>query len=575
MAHPLARLFVRYAQAAREAHGGPKAGAAALRWAAALAPHDESVQIELALRESSEGNKEAAISRLRIAATNGGPAIHIALARLLASLGRTSEALDSLAAVSATHPDSTDLRVELATTLGTAGRHAEALTHAGAALKDRADDAEFRGYVAFLYHKTGRDADAAREFETAIGTGRAGDRVHAWQARFFVNKGDRQAAAAAFRKGLELYPRSPRLLGDYARFLAEQGGAKEAEEALRKALAVDPGDVLSLATLGSLLTRGNATEGEIFYKYALAIDPGNEPSVTGILKLYDRDGRAREALQVVRQAAGHAATSPRVLCLCAARLAEAGLSSEAKQILNVAAARGGGDPEVALAYADMLRTFNEMDTAELYYKKALEAAGNNPRVLARVAASRIEIGKIADAEMLVGKALSLDARCADALGAKSAILAARREFEKALAVRREVIQLAPDSAASHLDAADLLARLDRYEDARIELQIAARQNPSGRLLADYAVALLTQNRAGFAVIVLSDLVQSRNGGARARFVYAHALAATGKGAEARSHLAFALEAAERSTLDLPMLADARERFVRPLDPEFARIAGGR
>ena len=156
---------------------------------------------------------------------------------------------------------------------------------------------------------------------------------------------------------------------------------------------------------------------------------------------------------------------------------------------------------------------------------------------------------------------------------RAARLAAEGKIEEALAIRKQTLQIEPDNAAAHLDTADLLARLERYEDAQIEVQVASRLNASGALLADYATILLSQGRAPFGVAVLTDLVREGRGGARVRFVFAHLLAATGKGDDARSHLAAALEAEERGRLDRPLLAEARERVVRAVDPVFVGLAG--
>lgn len=571
----LAKFFLRYARASRLARADAKAGARAMRAAAALAPAEPSVIVELAERERAAGRAGAGEAMLRKAFEKNANNMELAAATgsYLSRNGNLTEAIELLQkAVGG--GGSTDANIELSAALGAAGRYAEAARLVEAVLQKQRGDAELRGYFAFLQYKIGNIAEADRAFAAVFNEGNISDRVFAWRAKFFADQNNKPAAVETLRKGLEAHPRSSRLLGDYARFLAEQGAAKEAEEQLRKALRIDPGDTLALATLGSLLTRGNSNEGEVFLRHALAIDPAHEPSLSALLKCYDRDQRGADALLYLRRAVEEPAASPRVLCICGARLADDGFPQEAKKAFAEAVRRAPRDASVALAFADLLLNLNENEKAEHWYQTALSNAADDPRVIARVAAARLESGKTNEAEKLASQALSVDARCVEALGVRAGVLAARGSFEEALNLRKQTLQIEPENAAAHLDAADLMARLDRFEDARVELQIAARLSPNGRLMIDYAVALLGQGRAGFGIIVLSDFIKDGRGGARGRFVYAHLLASLGKPDEARAHLAAALEAADRTALDSGLLAAARSRTVAPIDPEFARLAGG-
>ncbi|MBI3820818.1 MAG: tetratricopeptide repeat protein [Planctomycetes bacterium] len=576
MIRTIARILVRYAEAAHAARPSIGAGARALSVAARLAPGDAAVAIEYARRDAAAGRAADAEARLRaaLAKDTKNPELMVALGRLLINGARIDEGLQILQNAVAADARPALATHEFAAALGAAGRFAQALPLAQKVLESRGDDAELRGYVAFLHYKNGNAAEAARAFESAIGSGRAGDRVYAWHARFLADQNNKTAAVETLRKGLAAHPRSTRILGDYARFLAEQGGAKEAEELLRKSLAIDPGDTLALATLGSMLTRGNSNEGEVFYRYALSIDPAHEPSLEGMLKCCDRDGRVKEALLYLRAAVKHKNVSAAVLCLCASRFVEYHENGDARSALALAAEREPGNPTVAIAYADVLLEFNEPADAEKWYQRALAAAASDPRVLARVAASRLRLGKINDAAALAERALAVDPRCVDAMGVQSGALAARGRFADALAIRKVTIQIRPDDAAAHLDCADLLARLDRTEDAQVELQVASGLDSAGRLLADYAAALLGEPRAGYSIETFGEIIQKGRGGARLRFVYSHLLASLGRREAARAHLAAALEASERAPLDSRSLAEARARVVAPVDPEFARMAGG-
>ena len=102
----------------------------------------------------------------------------------------------------------------------------------------------------------------------------------------------------------------------------------------------------------------------MYFRYALAIDPAHEPSLAGLLKILDREGRSEEALSWVRSAAAHPAATGRVLCLVAARFADAGAAEDAKKALATAAEREPNDPAVALAYADRLLDLGDRKEAE-------------------------------------------------------------------------------------------------------------------------------------------------------------------------------------------------------------------
>jgi tetratricopeptide (TPR) repeat protein len=570
----LATLFVRYANAARAARPGTAAGARALRWAEAMAPRSAAVILARAERDVAQGDVDAACKRLAelLVSSPGDLEAAVALARALHHRGRTDEAIRSLAGAvdrsAAAGERAVHAHMELAVLTGAAGRFDEAARQAAEALRHRPEDSDLRGYYGYILHKKGSLAEARRELAAATESNTASERVFAWHARVLLETGDRGAAAETLRKGIERHPRSSRLLGDYARFLAEQGAAAEAVESLKKSLAIDPADPLTLATLGSLLTRGDQTEGETYYRFALAIDPAHEESVAGMLKLYDRERRYEDAIRIAESASDHPGASARVLCLCAARLAEANRHGAARRALARAASTSPEDAAVALSYADILLYFNELREAEHWYSEALRFGGHDPRVLARVAGWHLESGRLPDAESLAKRALELDPRCVEALGIRSGLLAFRNRFEEALAVRREAIQLDPDSAAGHIDAANLLAQLGRAEDATIELQIASRLNPTGRLLVDYSIVLLAQNRVAHAFDAMEPVVREGRGGPRAGFVYAHVLAAMGRRDESRLHLAAALESGTRAELDVPRLKEARDKVVSRVDREF-------
>jgi tetratricopeptide (TPR) repeat protein len=218
--------------------------------------------------------------------------------------------------------------------------------------------------------------------------------------------------------------------------LFQQGKSQEAVAALEKALAADPKhwkahNNMALASIDL----GELEVAEAHYRESLAIDP--QPAIYNDLGfVLDRQGLTEEAAELYRKSLELDPESPSAHYNLAASLAERG------------------------EYAD----------AEGHFRAALEVEPS-AKAYSGLGFALWQQGRVDEAIARLHDAIEADPEYPVAYDQLGTILAEQGKAEEAAATYRLLVRYAP-SAAAHQKLAEVLMRLGRRDEARVEMELA-------------------------------------------------------------------------------------------------------
>lgn len=169
-------------------------------------------------------------------------------------------------------------------------------------------------------------------------------------------------AAQSFRKALAIEPNSVITQTNYAMLLGEMGRMNEARQAYRKVLSIDPNSATAAFNLGVMLTETRPLEALAMAKKAHELRP-EDPKYGYTYAFYLKEqGRASQAIQVLRRVVGNKVPYPDAYMLLAhlfeakgdfvqARgiyrqgAGNAALPQQARQYFQMQASRLGGEDQ--------------------------------------------------------------------------------------------------------------------------------------------------------------------------------------------------------------------------------------
>jgi Flp pilus assembly protein TadD len=343
-----------------------------------------------------------------------------------------------------------------------AARHAEAAALLADAVSLAPDSLPARLALADARLEAGAIDAAASEY-TALRSGASAPHAHYGLGRCLASKGDMVGAVREFDAALALFPDfGP---AHYARGIALRrlGRLAEAQEALARSkelgqawpavidevlarvrgMRADPDWHIDRGL--SLDRRGNVAGAVAEYEAALAIDPQSMPANVNLIALYGRQRqweKAERHYRALESAGGVPAEAHYNFGGC---LAAQGRSAEAVTLFTKALAVNPHHPGALGALGQIAELEGRIDDAEAFYRKAAEAAPQDP-------ATRFNVGRM---------------------------LLARRQFDAAVA------ELAPLRATDHPDQA-------RFLFALATAQVLSGHLDEGRALATEARDLATK-----------------------------------------------------------------------------------
>lgn len=243
--------------------------------------------------------------------------------------------------------------------------------------------------------------------------------------------------------------------------LLSQGRLAEAVTVLSQALALDPEQAQVHTTLGDVLRQlGQLTEAIEHCRRAIRIDPGLAAAHSNLGNALLESGRIEEAEANYRRALSLDPDRPEVYSNLAKLLLDAGRVDESIESAQWALRLA---PDLAAAHENLANALLNVNFEEAvrHYRAALERNPNDVQLLAGLGIALRLMGRTADAEAALQRALDLAPDHAPAIAALAEAHADRGEFGVAEPMFRKALSLQPDLS----DAWIGLSRLRRLTSA--------------------------------------------------------------------------------------------------------------
>jgi tetratricopeptide (TPR) repeat protein len=235
--------------------------------------------------------------------------------------------------------------------------------------------------------------------------------------------------------------------------LLQTGDLRGAHERLQAIAADHPDCAEALRLLGGLrLHFGDAEGAEALLRRALALDPNWAPTLATLGELLLNAGRHDEAEPLLRRAA---TKLPHAALLLARHCNDRQRPADALALLAPLCATGRVNAELAAQHVAALAALGRQDEAAAFYRRASEAAPDDPVAAHALAIALGAAGRHAEAERSAGRALARGRPSAAAHFTHARSLVALGEFARAEAALRDGLRLEP----RHVEAHDHLARL--------------------------------------------------------------------------------------------------------------------
>ncbi len=378
------------------AYGDYATAAALYARAHTLAPRDARWNYYYGQMLLERGNADAALARLRVAAARyaGEPAVQATLADALLRSGRINEGLDHYAASAGRFPGDPHLAFAYGNALVQAGqtgraiewfersiangRHFGQAYYALALAHQRQGDLESAGRYRQLFerHKgaspprndslgaqvfarnlgeipylnrgnallaAGRHAKAVEAFERAVEINPEAVSPYATLVGLYALRGDADRAESAFARAVAIDENRPKTWFNLGILRHTQQRFDDAVTALERAVELDPTDPATLTQLGLSRTAAGDTASAInAYRRALELAPAYPEALTNLATLLLLDGRAPDALALLRRPDG-TPSSVRAADLRLLALAHAELGQWSQALASIDAADAAVD----------------------------------------------------------------------------------------------------------------------------------------------------------------------------------------------------------------------------------------
>ena len=299
--------------------------------------------------------------------------------------------------------------------------------------------------LAQLELRAGNDRAAVRRYEAALDAGASDPTVLEQIGATLLKHHTYDSAVTAYERAIALQPGSATLRYGAALAYLGVGRLDAATESVQQALKQQPVYPEALALLGDIaLRRGKLPEAEQQYRAALQQNPALAAAHIGL-------GRVAAAGGNWSIAAGH--------------------------FLN--AVQGDPQsPDASLWLGEARLRIGDGAGAITAYQQSLQLRGDFPEALFGLAQAQLGAGRVEEALDNVNRALEQRPRYAEALLLLGKIYEQQGYSTRALEAYKQAIDANPRLAEPHYRRALLLIRADRLNEARNDLEIAARLEPN-------------------------------------------------------------------------------------------------
>ena len=290
---------------------------------------------------------------------------HFLMAEEKIDQNQLKSAAKDLERVIACDPKAVYPRKELMKIYAQEGKYQKAITLAQEILKHAPKDKETRFILGKLYLAQGRPARAAETLENLLEEDPSYEEALSLLTMIYLHQKKIDQALEVIERLRVQHPKVPVLWLELARLYRQKGDFKRAREAYQKALALKPDSVQWTLEYGEFLEKlGEVKEAEKLYQDYLKRNPENFHLQEALLRLFIRQNRYEEALQVVEEMEKKVGQQPQLEIRKASILLNLKRDREAEEILR-----------------QLLLEHPENDMARFYLGVALERQGRGEEAI--------------------------------------------------------------------------------------------------------------------------------------------------------------------------------------------------
>lgn len=376
-----------------------------------------------------------------------------ALGRVYQRTQKPDQALAVWTRLEALFPDDPRVKEQIASTLAEEDQPAQALPRFEALARSARDpfrQVQLAIQAAELKIRLGRTEEALRDFETMLGKLRPDSWLHREVRRkieeVFLKNDDRAGLVTYYERWTKREPEDVEALVRLARALAAMGRIAETQPWYEKAIRLAPNRRdLRLALIAQLAQEQKYAEAASQYEQLDRSEPNNPDTLRDWGALVMRDANR----PVAERRAAAAAIWRKLL--------------ETKP----------DDPVTIAQVADLLRQIDMVDEALALYRRAIEKAPGNPQYREYIGEYLHQLRRPAEAMAEWSRMAEGPNRTARNLGRLAEVLSGFGYTKEAIPPMKEAVKLEKDDFDLRMKLAELLHRLERFDDADVHLVAAA------------------------------------------------------------------------------------------------------
>jgi tetratricopeptide (TPR) repeat protein len=511
---------------------------------------------EIDLVYAAEG-PEASLALLDVLWAEDSSSVEVATRRTsrLVQLTRAPEALADLSAALEAHPEATGLYAVAARAAIAAGDldTAEALLRRH--VESDASAASLRNLALFL-NQRGRSAEAAELLADLPEISDPAQRIelHYLAIALRIEAGDLAAARHSVEEFGREYPRNPRLGYLQARLDLAEGNAEAAAAKLSEVLTrLDRPDVKHLLAV-ALERQGDHAGAEVRYGLAAQENPQQIPSLLGLLRTLEAQGKWERAADVAARVIRIAPADPSAYQALARAQIALDRPDEVETLLRGHMARHPGlpGPRVALSFAlrrqgRAAEALAVLDEAEAEQARRAELSAERAVVLG-------QLGRVSEAFDVLEATEAAEPSTRALRHARIYLLFASGRGEEGLAAAERAAEASGDDPAPHRMSADFLASRGRFEEAVAPYRRALDRAADAEVAFRLGVALERSGRDPEAIAAYRQAIEIDEKAVGPRNNLALALSRTGATREALEMAQSAYARAETDPVVMDTLA---------------------
>lgn len=384
----------------------------------------------------------------------------------------------------------------------------------------------------------------------------------------YAEKGDYKAALIEFKNVVQIDPKDPE--GHYQMALAylKLGSTREAFSELQKTVDVNPGNTDARLKLAQLLLLGkHYAEVMGHVDNILSADPANVDALLLKAAALAEQDKTGEALAILKKAEGDAPGNDKVLMTLAgvhAKRNEIELAEDYLKRAVEASGKGADRTRAMVALSSLYEATGDKAQGEDVLKRLLDESGDDVQSHILLAGFYLRNGRTADAETVLGQAASRFTDNPKPLVALSEILVAKGAREEGLATLEKANGLTPGDADILGRLASVKADLGKIEDAKTlaEESLAKDSNNPQALLAKAKISM-KNNEFSLATEDLNKVLSRHPANAEALYLRALANSGAGQLPKAEEDLRTLVTAQPGALKARLLLADVAIRMQKP------------